>query len=167
MGYRTKLINRPWLTGARYDKATGRDTVHFDLFAYTDVLGDVYFEVQTTQSGKHPLAWDGFKYEPMFGLMTRVPINAFPEQVGPLVWRRDNHAMFRRVHPRLLMLTRTLPFGCTARSILAHYVARPDADPWPRSTVNTWRPAIYGAGKRPGRPRKARPEPAPALPDVL
>lgn len=161
MTYRVLMKFRPWLTGAQYDKYAGKATAHFDLLAHTDAFGVYWFEVYVTQSGKTPLAYSAFSYVPEFGIWREVA--GVPTGLRKANWTRRTKRIFERVHGRLLALCVTPP-GYTARTVLAHYVSRPDVDPWPRGLMNTYRPyqRREGANKG-GRPRKARP----ALLDLL
>lgn len=150
MAYRSTMPNRPWLTGATYDKYDTRDTLHFDLFAYEDINGVTYFDVQALERGKTPIARTVVRYIHEFDVWTE--IDALPLGIIKLYWRRATHDRFKRVHGRLLAMCQT-GHGYTSARVLAHYVKPYDADPWPRNTVNTYRAPQYGEGKRPGRPR--------------
>jgi len=148
-----------------YDKYDTPDAVHYDLYAFAGADETTYFEMLVTERGKTPLARSVFAYEPAFDYMREIP--ELPFGLAPLRWRAATHDRFKRVHGRLLALCVVPPYF-SVRHVLCHYVKPYDADPWPRNTVNTYRAPVYGEGKRPGRPRKAKvaPEDARAI-DIL
>lgn len=151
MTYRTPILARPWLDGAAYDKYTGERMVHYDLYAWHEG-GYYYLEIKASVSGKTPLAWSMYRYEPVFGVLAPVAWGSKPDALRPVIWDRRTRDMFNRVHARLIGQCVT-PHGYTNKTILAHYVARSDADPWPRGATNTYREPVYVKGK-PGRPKK-------------
>lgn len=153
MTHRSTVPQRPWLKGSVYDKYTTPTMLHFDLYAYTDADGYVWFEMRVTHRGMKPVAHSIWRYVPEFDALTERGALAFG--LVPLRWRRATHDQFKRVHGRLLEVARGL-WPDEPRTILCHYVKPYDADPWPRNTVNTYAPPVYAEGKRPGRPAKPR-----------
>jgi len=150
MTYRKSMQQRPWLDKVLYDKYDTPNCIHFDLYSYSDAQGEIYFNAIASERGKRVLGSSAWRFDP-FSLALDL-LDETPDALAPRYWTRATHHAFKTVHGRLLAMC-VAPRGYSAKTVLAHYVRPYDADPWPRSTVNTYAPPVYGDGKRPGRPR--------------
>ena len=153
---RPLLPARPWLTGRAYDLLTRPNVLHADLHAYMYGTGLVAFSIEYRSRGRVLVAQDWYALTGDALLATdRATLGA----LSPLTWTRASNASFERAHGALIGKAREAPklVGAAYVSVLAHYVPRPDADPFPRGFVNH-----YGMGGMAGTRAGSL-----ALPDLL
>lgn len=155
MTYRKRMDVRTWLDGREYDLLSSSTVLHYDLFAYKDIAGHLWFAIEVRAGGVGKLAQSLFRFDPATGqLETR---HATPA-LEPVTWGRATNHVFRRVHGALLALCGAVP-GYNRRSVHCHYVPVPDCDPWPRGTVNTFHYGGRVGGTGQGKPQRVRRQP--------
>ncbi len=128
---------RPWLTGRAREILTLPNVLHADLLAYQYGSGGVAFSIAYHSRGRVLIAQDWFAY--VDGALYAVEREGLGD-LSPLHWTRQSHWAFAPCHGALLAKAREAQAvtGAGYVSVLAHYVPRPDADPWPRGWVNLY-----------------------------
>lgn len=155
---RSALKNRPWITGALYDKLTSSKILHLDAYIF-QYHGNEYLELEWNEGGKRLVARDTYLIEPD-GL---TPVWSTARAYGvPVFWTRHNHMTMARVHRTVLLeaenaLKPTSPLWARV-SVLCHYVHVTDTDCEITGAANSWKPPA---------PYKRKPRQLPKLPDIL
>lgn len=166
MTYRKAMHVRTWLSGTEYDLLASNTALHWDLFAFTDMADCPWFVMEAREGGQRRVAGSVYRYDKATGTLEE---RTMTPTLEPLMWTRDTHGLFRRVHRALLAACIMLP-GYNRKSVHCHYVPVPDCDPWPRGTVNTWRYEMKDGGAGRQRSRQfgaAWGSERPPLPDLL
>lgn len=163
MTYRAALPTRTWLDNTAYDLLVSPTVLHYDLFAYADIAGAMWFSIEARAGGVKLLARTLIH---LCAARDRLEERTMAPQLRPVKWSRANAHVFRRVHRTLLAQCAALP-GYNRLSVHCHYVPVLDCDPWPRGTVNTFHYGGRVGGIGQGKPRRIQRTPRDVLPDLL
>ena len=133
------LNHRPWLDvcGVWGDRVRSDTVLHADLYAWHEQT----FGVVLSAGGSRALYADTWRIER--DQLTPCTLDGVDVRFVTH-WTRDNHDLFRRVHPALLNRARDAfnklsGFGFNKLSLHCHYIAVTDGTPWPRGWLNEYR----------------------------
>jgi hypothetical protein len=154
------IPDRKWIKAPEYSWFT-TNTIHYDIHAWADVSAQFWFSISATQNGLIPKAGSLYKYDTRTGGLVLQDSEYLPGIPEEVYWTRETNALFKACHRRILSLCPELD-AYARRSILCHYVKRPDPVPWPRGWTNSYkntpRGPKPGTGGRPKWTDEARRE---------
>jgi len=154
--------DRPWL-GRTEMELLCRDTViHADIHAYSYADSELWFCITYSRGGTALIAKEYALYTPET-LLYGPPDPERAALLRACYWTRASAQAFNASHRALV--TRALAEGESVDggnvvSLHCHYIKVPDANPFPRDMVNSYRVAM---SPRTGRPKR----PVTKLPDWL